>query len=281
MNSYEKRLTLNFALNIFLLLIIAVLLSFFIDIYISDINVKVVFYTLLIGLFLFVSIFLAKYFLTPMFETKRLLELLLKDTLHELNIPLSVIQANLQMLRRGELDQKRLKRIHRIELAGEDLKRLYRDMDYYIKKEVRSDVREEFLLENLIETEIEKFQFEKETIEYQAEQSVTLKADRYGFSRVISNLLSNAIKYNKDINPIVIEYKDKRLSIKDSGIGMNESEVFKIFDRYYQEDSTKDGFGIGLSIVKAYCDEQKIFINISSKLGIGTTVSLDLKEIVI
>jgi hypothetical protein len=35
-----------------------------------------------------------------------------------------------------------------------------------------------------------------------------------------------------------------------------------------------------LSIVKAYCDEQKIFLNIASKLGIGTTVSLDLKNVI-
>lgn len=41
----------------------------------------------------------------------------------------------------------------------------------------------------------------------------------------------------------------------------------------------KKGAGIGLSIVKAYCDEEKIFINIYSKKDIGTKVTLDLKNI--
>lgn len=281
MNNYEKKAVFNFALNIFLVLIITILLSFFIDIYVDSLNVKVVIYSLLIVTFFFVSYFLAKYFLNPMFETKRVLEILLKDTLHELNIPLSVIEANLQMLRRGELDEKKVKRFRRIELACRDLERLYKDMDYYIKREVRRDIKEEFDLLSTLKVEIEKFAFESAPIKIITPLSETIYADKQGFRKVLSNLLSNAIKYNKNSNSIFIEYKNKRLSIIDSGIGMNEAEVFKIFDRYYQEDSSKEGFGIGLSIVKAYCDEQKIFINISSKKNEGTVVSLDLKNIIV
>jgi signal transduction histidine kinase len=238
-------------------------------------------YLILFIAFGFVCYFLAKHFLTPLAKTKFLLELLLKDTLHELNIPLSVIQANLQMLKRGELDVKRLKRFSRIELACDDLKRLYKDMDYYIKREVRQDIDEIFDLKELIEQEIEKFKEQKTKIilVFDNDKNDKFYADKHGFQKVFTNILSNALKYNKENNDIVIKYKDKRLSIADSGIGMSEQEVFRIFDRYYRLDSEKEGYGIGLSIVKAYCDEKKIFINIISKPQIGTKVTLDLKNI--
>lgn len=281
LNRYEKKAILFFTLNIFLLVLIAVLLSFLIDSHIMDIRLRVFVYLVLILSFLFLSYIVAKYFLTPMFETKHMLELLLKDTLHELNIPLSVIQANLQMLKRGELDTKRLKRFSRIERAGEDLKRLYQDIDYYIKREVRYDLVESFELISFLELEVEKVQYQNQDQKIVLEYDIKpiIQCDKRGFSKVIGNLLSNAIKYNKENNDIIIKVENSRVSIKDSGIGMSESELFKIFDRYYQADSSKSGFGIGLSIVKAFCDEQKIYLNFNSKLHVGTTIVLDLKNI--
>ena len=220
---------------------------------------------------------MAKHFLRPMFQTKRILELLIKDTLHELNIPLSVIQANLQMLRNAQTDSKKLKRYARIELACEDLKRLYQDLDYYIKREVMYDLVENFNLLSFIQNEVEKQELQNFIVNIP--EDIVLYVDKRGFSKVVGNLLSNAVKYNKDNNAIIIEFKDSRLSFEDRGIGMSEAEVFQVFDRYYQANSENKGYGIGLSIVKAFCDEQKIYINISSKLDLGTTISLDLKNI--
>ena len=82
-----------------------------------------------IGGYLIVS-----YTLSSLFKTNRFLDILLKDTLHELNIPLSVINANLQMLQAEEEDEKKIKRLGRIDLASKDLYTLYKEVDYYIKK---------------------------------------------------------------------------------------------------------------------------------------------------
>lgn len=281
LNSYEKKLIVYAALNIFLFLVIVALSTYLVNFYIQNLVIKLSTYFILFIAFGFVCYFLAKHFLTPLAKTKYLLELLLKDTLHELNIPLSVIQANLQMLKRGELDAKRLKRFSRIELACVDLRRLYKDMDYYIKREVRQDIDEVFELKELVEQEIEKFKEQNTALKFyiHSEENDKFYADKHGFQKVLTNILANAIKYNRENNDIIIEYKDTRLSIIDSGVGMSEQEVFKIFDRYYRLDSEKEGYGIGLSIVKAYCDEQKIFINITSKPQVGTKVTLDLKNI--
>jgi signal transduction histidine kinase len=52
-----------------------------------------------------------------------------------------------------------------------------------------------------------------------------------------------------------------------------------IFERYFQATNTHDGKGIGLAIVKSYCDRYGIGIDIKSVKNLGTTVMLDLKAV--
>ncbi len=208
--------------------------------------------------------------------------MMLKDTLHELNIPLSVIKANIQMLNINEKDEKRIKKYKRIESACEDLYKLYRDVDYYIKKEIKREIREKFRVCDAIADEIDKFKESYPEVKINLKEgNLEIYCDRRGFSKAVGNLISNALKYNKNNNDIDIYTDESNLIIKDHGMGMSESELFMIFDRYYQGNSSKQGFGIGLSIVKAFCDEYSIFVHIESQKGIGTKVGLDLKNVLI
>lgn len=226
--------------------------------------------------------FIASYALAPLFKTNRLLDFLLKDTLHELNIPLSVIKANLQMLVMEEKEEKNLKRLNRIALASDDLHLLYKEIDYYIKREIREELQEVFDLKDVVYSVIDKcHDIAKGTAIEATLVNVELFADKHGFAKVISNILSNALKYNQNDQPIRIYQEGKQLIIKDSGIGMNESELFLVFDRYYQIDTNQEGFGIGLSIVKAYCDDFKIGLKINSQKMVGTEVVLDLSNLVL
>ena len=79
-------------------------------------------------------------------------------------------------------------------------------------------------------------------------------------------------------NKIDIKLNASKLSIKDYGCGMEEFELLRIFDNYYQSDKNSKGFGIGLSIIKRFCDKQNISINFDSKVDIGTTVTLKFKK---
>lgn len=278
----EKKLLISATLSVSFIFLIAFL--FIVSIY-----------TLLISttlkVFLFLSVFVISvaficiivyYLLAPIFKANKLLELLLKDTLHELNIPLSVIKANLHILRLDEKNSKVLKRLNRIDGACVDLNRLYCDVDYYIKREVRYDLKEEFDVKEVVDSEVEKLNSIGLHVKIKSVvPSLHVMADKHGFIKVLNNIINNAIKYNKNDNDVNISLKDGRLSIEDSGIGMSEEEVFKIFDRYYQGDSKNYGFGIGLSIVKAYCDEERIFINILSKKMVGTEILLDFKNILL
>jgi signal transduction histidine kinase len=53
--------------------------------------------------------------------------------------------------------------------------------------------------------------------------------------------------------------------------------LMKIFDRYYQSDKTMAGYGIGLSLVKRYCDRYAIGLNVQSSSGAGTCIQLKFK----
>lgn len=242
-----------------------------------------------IGLFLvwslgcfIVSYFIITFLLASSFQTNRFLDALLKDTLHELNIPLSVIKANLQLLRAHEEDEKKQKRLERISLASDDLYALYQEVDYYIKKETKADVKEVFFIDEVIGSVMQKYEdIASSTPLVLEELHVKILADKRGFIKVISNLLNNALKYNRGQNPIRIFQRDNALVVKDEGIGMNESELFLIFNRYFQADATQEGYGIGLSLVKAYCDHFKIPLSINSVKDKGTEVILDLSNLLI
>lgn len=101
---------------------------------------------------------------------------------------------------------------------------------------------------------------------------------------VWDNLLSNAIKYNQPNGSIEISIDKKEetviVTFEDSGIGMNDTELDRIFDRFYRADKartrTVEGTGLGLSIVKTIIDLHGGRINVRSKENEGTTFIVEL-----
>lgn len=101
---------------------------------------------------------------------------------------------------------------------------------------------------------------------------------------VWDNLLTNAIKYNKPDGSIEISLEEKEDSIivrfKDTGIGLNHSEIERIFDRFYRADTSRtrtiEGTGLGLSIVWTIIKLHKGHIQVESKENVGTTFVVEL-----
>lgn len=232
----------------------------------------------LLGLLIFLSF--TKNILKPLFKSDENLQKSLKETIHELNIPVSTIQMNTQMLQRKITDEKSLKRLERIKQASDNLLKLYENMEYDIKKEIDKIENQDFYLDELINTSINKFEDIKgDTTITSNIPNIKLSTDMNGFEKVIDNLISNAVKYNTKINGIVkISYKDDVLSIFNTGEKIDTKNLFIIFDKYYQENSSNDGFGLGLNIVKEFCDKNRITINIDSKKN-GNTFNLNLKNL--
>lgn len=113
---------------------------------------------------------------------------------------------------------------------------------------------------------------------------ITYYWDSTLLSQVVINLVSNAIKYSKEGGKIEVELHERTgyvfLSVKDNGIGMDEQTKEKVFDRYFQGDSSHktEGNGLGLAIVKRIVDLCGGKIDVGSTLGEGTFFMVTLPE---
>ncbi|WP_321538771.1 sensor histidine kinase [Flavobacterium piscinae] len=128
----------------------------------------------------------------------------------------------------------------------------------------------------------DKIEAKKITVITHFDDDIYVESDNYLLSIIIENLISNAIKYNKHNGHITIKLSSASghilLSIEDSGIGISDENMEKIFLPFYRLHSTEypsiKGNGIGLSIVKRLCDILNIKIVVKSKLNNSTTFLL-------
>jgi two-component system OmpR family sensor kinase len=222
---------------------------------------------------------LAKIAITPLREHFDHLERFSKETLHELNLPINTITANVQMLRKTHADDKSLKRLERIEVAAEMLKERYNELDYLIKKQSEREKIEHFDLREVIEERMAFLSSLYPSVVWEVSlEACDVNCDRIGLGKVIDNLIENGVKYSPKHPIITITLRENSLNICDQGMGMDEITLIHIYDRYYQNDSTMAGYGIGLNLVKRYCDRYGIALHISSRLNEGTCVKLEFKK---
>lgn len=210
------------------------------------------------------------------------LERLIDDIIHELNIPLSTIRANSELLKKKlDEDPRSLRRIERIEDASTRLERLYKELSYQIRKETKEIEKERFLLSDLIYERVGYFEAQgRNPLHVEIGEDMEITADRIGFEQMFDNLISNAMKYSPREKPVTITLISGKITIQDHGIGMDATELIRVMERYYQADQAKEGRGIGLALVKAYCDSEGIDIRIHSQKGKGTEVILDLGRLI-
>ncbi len=151
----------------------------------------------------------------------------------------------------------------------------------------KCEFRKMDLIENVIEpivNEYKKFTEEKGLViekNFEAEE-VKVIGDHYSVIKIFGQILDNAIKYTEKGGVKISLQNDEMenviLKITDSGVGISEEYLPRIFDAFSQEEigytRTYDGNGIGLTIVKKFCELNNIDISITSKKGKGTTVAL-------
>ena len=241
-----------------------------------------IFYPLVVVLLVFISLLLyinlSKSILDELFKSDEQIQNSIKQTLHELNTPVSTIKLNTKMLLKQSNDEKINQKLNKINKSCEDLFELYNDMEYSIKKEVQNIQKEEVHLDEIIVKSINKFEDIKQDIKIIYKKTdLNIHIDKKGMQKALDNLISNAIKYNKKDGIINIYTKNNSLIIKDTGIGIDMKNIFKIYDKYYQENINNDGYGLGLYTIKTFSDENNIKLSINSKKNEGTKIVLIFK----
>lgn len=229
--------------------------------------------SIVIALFIF-SLLLLRNFSAPFEKLNTQLDEFIKDSMHEINTPLSIINLNADLFANKYGENKYLLRI---KSASKTLATIYNDMDYLIKQGRVEYSTKVFDMSEFIQNRVDYFQ------EIANLKNIVLTTDiekklRYHFSktklqRIVDNTISNAIKYSHDDQEVLIRLHDQSesivFSVEDYGVGIEN--VQKIFSRYYRENEAKGGFGIGLNIVKQIIEEENIALDVRSKLGKGTT----------
>lgn len=117
-------------------------------------------------------------------------------------------------------------------------------------------------------------------LQWEAVKEVHADADEMKLSLAISNLVDNAIKYTPAEGTVKVlldaDHQNVFISVADTGIGIPEDEVNRIFERFYRVDKTRDretgGTGLGLSITHSTIMMHKGSIKVNSKEEEGTTV---------
>ncbi len=228
-------------------------------------------------LLLLLGIYLAKLFIQPMQRSIELLDNFIKDTTHEINTPISIINTNIEMLQSSDACKSQAKRIKRIEIASRTLETIYKDLKLSVLSGKNESRDEKYDIKEIVEERIEYFQLHIESKRLNLKkslESVMLKVDRVLLERLIDNLISNAIKYNRVGGSIEIELNRNYFVVRDSGIGIEKSNLDKIFERYRRFNESEGGFGIGLSIVDKVAKRYGFRIEVISDKEKGTEVKV-------
>ncbi|MEI6855992.1 HAMP domain-containing sensor histidine kinase [Psychrilyobacter sp.] len=182
---------------------------------------------------------------------------------HELKTPLTNIMGYLVALREEDDPLKRDKFINTIERNAGKLDNILMDFLNLSKIESSKVINLAPIHVNFLKDEINRslenqIESKKVDLSYKLDlQTDYIRIDFEKTTMILKNLIENAIIYNINTPKIKITMEEKfdkyKISVKDNGIGMNKSDTYKIFDRFYRVDKARTsnvaGTGLGLSIV--------------------------------
>ena len=220
------------------------------------------------------SMFFLNNFAKPFKLLNQKLDNFIKDSIHEINTPLAIINVNIDLYNRKNPSNKYMQRM---KAAVKVLSHIYEDMDYLVKYN-RID-HEPIIIDftKFMNDRIDYFSdvasMKEIKIESDIHEGISIFMNYKELQRVVDNNISNAIKYSYENNIIKISLHVKddvcSMSFQDYGVGIEKVE--KIFERYYRENTNKGGFGIGLNIVKSIIDKEGIELSIISQPKAGST----------
>ncbi|ABI78393.1 sensor histidine kinase/response regulator [Hyphomonas neptunium ATCC 15444] len=233
-------------------------------------------------------------------EANRAKSLFLASMSHEIRTPMNAILGFCHLIARTDLSPKQKDHVSKINDAGVSLLRLINDILDFSKNEAGKltlearpfDVRAAITNQiNLVNIDADNKRVKLET---RISPAVPRKiiGDELRFNQVVLNLLSNAVKFTENgtviVRADVASSQDRdvvlELSVRDSGIGMDEQQQAKLFKSFSQADSSTTrqfgGTGLGLAICRQIVEQMGGNIRVESKIGEGSTFTFRIKVLV-
>lgn len=210
---------------------------------------------------------------------------------HELKTPLQSIMGSAELMQNGLVKPEDIPQfVGRIRSEAERLVALIEDIIRLSQLDEESDlVFEDVDLYALAAEELKALQLAADdrhiTLAIEGETTV-IKGVRQLLHEIVYNLCDNAIKYNVDGGSVTVAVKEEKqsaaLTVSDTGIGIPNEHQARIFERFYRVDKSHSkqigGTGLGLSIVKHAVQYMNGKIDLKSKTGVGTEITVTLPK---
>lgn len=219
---------------------------------------------------------------------------LLNNFAHDLKTPLGSVRSYLELVEiSGEFNDKQQYFANRASEALGRMQQMIDELLDFARMEADSILNMEACnLYDITQDTIRLLQgiAEDKEVHFHVDLPVQLHyvhADKRLLSHVLMNLLANAVKYNQHGGRVTITAQDEpsrfvRIEIIDTGIGIPENALDKVFERFYRVNSREsaklEGTGLGLSIVKAIIDKHGGILAVESEEGVGSTFYFTLPQ---
>jgi two-component system phosphate regulon sensor histidine kinase PhoR len=224
---------------------------------------------------------------------ERLRQEFVANVSHELKTPLSVIKACVETLVGGAVDDPQHRRpfLDQIANQADRLHLLILDLLSLARIEAGTEAFsfEEVAIDEAVHACLDRHRALAEGKNQRLEafppaEKISAWADEEALAQILDNLVDNAIKYTPAGGSVCVSWnKDNDhvcLQVKDTGIGIPEPDLQRIFERFYRVDKARSrelgGTGLGLSIVKHLAQAMQGTVRAESQVGKGTTFSLSL-----
>lgn len=211
---------------------------------------------------------------------------------HELRTPLASIRAMAETLQDGALHDETVadRFLGTIIKEADRLTRISHDLLVLSDAESKDSEKQVFDLGDLAqETVTQSMPHAKERnviLSYRGEGCLNVRASRDQIEQVVVNLVDNAIKYTPTGGSVAVESRELEstveLSFCDTGIGILEEHLPRIFERFYRVDKARSresgGTGLGLSIVKNIIESHGGTVTVASQFNRGSTFTVSLPK---
>ncbi|HOX82417.1 MAG TPA: MASE1 domain-containing protein [Chryseolinea sp.] len=209
---------------------------------------------------------------------------------HDLRAPIASVLGLINLAKKdtdGAMKDLYLDMVHKSALQQDNFIKEILDQSRNSRLEVK---REEILFEPLIEETFNQLRFATSTgkpVEkvIHIRQEKPFYSDRWRLKVILNNIISNAIRYRNGKDPVIhvdvdIQEHAATLAIQDNGKGIDKDHLPNIYKMFYRATDDGAGSGLGLYIVKETIEKLHGKINIESEVGRGTTVKMEIPEII-
>ncbi len=209
---------------------------------------------------------------------------------HELKTPLTSIKGYVETIKNNEItDQTKINRfMDIIDIEANRLKTLIDDILMLSEIEnMQGNISEVNLVEVVSEVKdvMQNISTDNSvTVNYLCDKDVKVLLDKNRIKQLLINLIDNAIKYNIENGVVNVKIAKSNsfveITVEDTGIGIDETHLPRVFERFYRVDKSRSrqmgGTGLGLAIVKHIVISFNGTIYIESKLGQGTKIYIKI-----